>query len=475
MASTDYLKRRGNTWYVRVQIPPNLWPVAGTREYVRTLKTGDLKEAERRKHAFVAMFKRKIAELRRDRAVPFDGVAEKALSLRDFIAKNGDEVLFVERDPQGKEQPFRLRDELYSQITDKARLLEETHGDEVATTFFKVARGEGTLLREVIEPWLLEQEVSGQTLSQHRVAANAFLNWAGNGVLIEDVTRKKAGAFVSKLLSPESGLKRPTVKRYVSSLSSLWQWLEQRGHVESDENPWLRQGVLKKSKSTLAPKREQWSDTALVKLLTGKYTPKYHTILHDVTRLALVTGARIEELCALKRRDVQQREDGWWITVREGKTDSAVRQVPVHDCAGHILKRRLGDGDEYLFAGLIAGGPDHKRSWYVTKAFGRYTKKLQLGESRQVFHALRNTFTEVMEAAEVPEHLTKLIVGHKRSSLTYGHYSKGRRVKLREQIEKLRYSDAVMRLIQDDSYLPRGGDETSKPKGGENEEAREAV
>jgi hypothetical protein len=64
------------------------------------------------------------------------------------------------------------------------------------------------------------------------------------------------------------------------------------------------------------------------------------------------------------------------------------------------------------------------------------------------FHALRNTFTEAMEAAEVPESTTKLLIGHKRASLTYGHYSKGERVKLRKTIEKLKYAPEVMRLIR---------------------------
>jgi hypothetical protein len=38
--------------------------------------------------------------------------------------------------------------------------------------------------------------------------------------------------------------------------------------------------------------------------------------------------------------------------------------------------------------------------------------------------------------------------GHKRASLTYGHYSKGERVKLRKAIEKLKYAPEVMRLIR---------------------------
>jgi hypothetical protein len=40
-------------------------------------------------------------------------------------------------------------------------------------------------------------------------------------------------------------------------------------------------------------------------------------------------------------------------------------------------------------------------------------------------------------------------IGHKRASLTYGHYSKGERVKLRKAIEKLKYPPEVMRLIRE--------------------------
>jgi integrase len=113
-----------------------------------------------------------------------------------------------------------------------------------------------------------------------------------------------------------------------------------------------------------------------------------------------------------------------------------------------VIERRLKSADGFLFEGLVPGGPDQKRSWNASKAFGHYTNKLDLGEQRQVFHALRSTFTEAMEAAEVPESTVKLLIGHKRASITYGHYSKGVRVELRKHISKLRYSPEVMRLIR---------------------------
>jgi integrase len=47
------------------------------------------------------------------------------------------------------------------------------------------------------------------------------------------------------------------------------------------------------------------------------------------------------------------------------------------------------------------------------------------GQPGKDFHALRNTFIRTMEGLEVAESTVKLLVGHKRTSMTYGHYSKG--------------------------------------------------
>ena len=167
-----------------------------------------------------------------------------------------------------------------------------------------------------------------------------WLFWAGGeGVLIEDVSRKRAGEYVAHLLAPDSALSRRTAGRYVSSLSSFWTWLEKRGHAQ--DNPWLRQGIAKKSTRGEANKRSQWSDDALITLLSSSYTPRYTKIFHDLVRLALVTGARINELCELTVDDVHHREDGLWIIVREGKTKAAIRDIPVHESAAHVLKRRM--------------------------------------------------------------------------------------------------------------------------------------
>jgi integrase len=214
--------------------------------------------------------------------------------------------------------------------------------------------------------------------------------------------------------------------------------------------PWRGLAIAKKAKRGETPAPKQWTDVGLKALFTGTHTPRYTAILHDLVRLALVTGARLDELCALKKADVHKRFDGWWASIRQGKTEAAVREVPIHATAAHVIeRRRKSSKDEFLFDGLVPGGPDQKRSWNVSKAFGHYSRKVVPSEERKTFHRLRNTFTEAMEAAAVPESTTKLIIGHKRQSLTYGHYSEGERLRkeLREYIKRLGYSDEVMRLI----------------------------
>ena len=254
---------------MRVQIPKHLWAAAGgKREYIKPLKTRDLNEANRLKHAYVAAFKGQIAALERHKPVALDPLIEKALAFRDALERHKGDVLVEGRDG---EPLWSGADEFLGQVSDEAKELLETHGETVATTFYKTARG-APLLDVYVEPWLTEQgnKITEQTRAQHRGVVKAFLVWAGQGALIEEVTRRQAGEFVSHLLAPTSGLSRKTVQRYVSSLSALWLWFVAKGLAP--DNPWRGHGVGRQSKRGEAPKRGQWTDAALVKVLSGHYT-----------------------------------------------------------------------------------------------------------------------------------------------------------------------------------------------------------
>src|SRR5262245_20855547 len=263
----------------------------------------------------------------------------------------------------------------------------------------------------------------------------------------EETDRKKAGAYISYLMSAR-GLAPKTVERYRSSLSTLWAWLEEKGIIATDRsNPWTKHRSIR---PTVRTKRRPLSDEQLVSLLSGCYdTATYRQVLADLLRLGLVTGCRLEELCALKKADVLKRKDGYWLVIREGKTDAAVRVVPVHRCVDRLVHRRRQDQGEDLF-GEITPGAYGRRSHHVSKAYGRYRKLVGVEERGQDFHALRHTFTNMMEGAGVAVPTIQLLIGHSRKQTmgTTAIYSQGDRVDLRKVVNKLRYSPRVMRLLQ---------------------------
>ena len=53
----QYLQKVGHTWYARVRVPRSLEKRLKTTHLRRSLKTGDLVEANKRKHAVVAAMK----------------------------------------------------------------------------------------------------------------------------------------------------------------------------------------------------------------------------------------------------------------------------------------------------------------------------------------------------------------------------------------------------------------------------------
>ena len=68
MASKDYLKLRGHTWYAQVSIPARLRKAArGKSEYIQSLKTSDLNEANRLQARPRRCIQARIASLERKR------------------------------------------------------------------------------------------------------------------------------------------------------------------------------------------------------------------------------------------------------------------------------------------------------------------------------------------------------------------------------------------------------------------------
>ena len=436
MANNEYLVKKGNIWNAAVTVPKELREKLGAARLKASLKTGNLAEANRLKWPVVAAFKARIAEAKQAQENPTAVKLREAVEWRRELATAYRGT--VEADERTEHEPYEALLMEFKQI---ARDIAE-RDPELGSRYLKAGLGEGTPLKDYIEAFGAEVVCSGQTLVQHKSSINRYIAWAGEFTTIEECDRVKAGEYVTELLTA-SGFARATVKRHLSSLSQYWLWLETKG--QAGNNPWLGHRLGKKNTGR---GRTGLPDEKLLKVLEGSYsTKKFDQLIKDLVRLALLHGARLEELCALKKADLHQRADGYWFVIGGGKTEAAARELPVHPKAVSIIERRLKGADEFLFAGLTPGGPDEKRSWYVSKAYGRFRNQIGVGARFEDFHALRHTYIAMMEGIEVAESTVKLLVGHKRTSMTYGLYSKGQRVNLRKAIDKVEYGETIMKAI----------------------------
>lgn len=441
MSRNSYLRKKDNTWHVVVEISHSLRRRAGQARYKQSLGTDSLAEANRLKLPYVAEFLRKLAELKKGVFDP------RAALMADALEFNRAYELSNPHDQEALHVTFNEREEMLSTIKDRAREIAEQHGNEEGLRFLGVASGTATPLSNHYGQWLVEFQGAEQTRSQHKAAVVDYIAWSGGEVSIQETNRRKAGEYIAHLIAAGK-LSRRTIERRKSSLSSLWKWLVSRGHTDS--NPWTAHAVAKKQTARM---RKGLDEETLLKLLETSYgSGQYVTVLPDLLRLALLTGARLSDLCDLKATDVQKRKDGYWLSVEKGKTEAAQRDIPLHKAGEPIVKRRLkASTDGYLFSGLSPGGPDRKRSWYVSKAYARFRKKgAGVTKRGEDFHALRHTFISALEGLEAPESTVKLLVGHKRTSMTYGRYSTGELVNLRKVIAKLNYGSRVMTLIAKD-------------------------
>lgn len=157
--------------------------------------------------------------------------------------------------------------------------------------------------------------------------------------------------------------------------------------------------------------------------------------LADLIRLGMWTGARIEELCALKIEKVKRDH----FSVEDAKTAAGWRDVPIHPKLAPTMKRLIGKRKEgYVLANLKANKYGD-RSNAIGKRFGRLKKAKGFGD-QFVFHSIRKTVVTQLEEAGVPESTVADIIGHEHKTLTFGLYSGGVSLDVkREALAKLAY------------------------------------
>lgn len=346
------LKRRYQTWYARLTIPKEVrGQFDGKAEFVESLKTDSLREAQRLVGPVLGRWRTWIEEARStDPDRRYLRSVQRAL---DDAQRRGDE-----------EAEFAIK----GSAQERAEQLERVHGYETARRWYDRASGQRTDIAQRAEDWLADNQYETKSVTMHRQAIRLLVDFEP---VAENIDRRTAARFVSEVLKPNRSA--ATVTKMISTYSQLWRWLADRGYID-EPTVWSRQQPRKshrqgrKRAADFKPTRRPFTDDEARAMFAAvdAHADKHPTDPLAV-RLMAVTGMRLNEVCSLRTGNVSIDDEDpgcVWLYVDEGKTRSAIRLAPVVDeTTVAMLRERLKDRAE------------DKAPWF----FPEYTPKNKLG------------------------------------------------------------------------------------------------
>jgi integrase len=325
-----------------------------------------------------------------------------------------------------------------------------------------VRRGSGhhaasPLLAECARQYLadLAKRTTKQTVGQATATLRLFGDFAGPGRTMQEIDKATAAGFLDAIarLNPNYGrhpgaksmalvdlltrfpgtLSPVTKARHMRTLAGMWGWCEARG-MASGQNPFAKlvpSPARRKDRSGYLPFDDRELVAAFARLPGDWRNPARVRRPSDhlgwLMALSAFAGLRLDEAAGLRCEDVRVSDGTVYLDVREYegaegaprrhlKTAAAVRQVPVHSeliragLLAYVARLRVGP----LFPGCKPGGPDGKRSWYVSKAFTFYRRKCGIADDRKVFHSLRKSFATALDRAGAHPTHAPVLLGHER-------------------------------------------------------------
>lgn len=433
-ADTKYLEAHGSKWRVVMNVPRALQGKLGTK-LKRPLGTDSLSEANRLKWDVVAEFRAVIIQAQRP-----DMSKDAALASARVRAMEEARRLSLQRNAAFElEQVHRVDDAIESyaealagdpvEVGDHGHLVYEPERDALAMEFLAVAKGKRTPIDFHHEKYMSMAQVKARTAADDKRAIKYLKAWcAKNGVSahLQSVTKREAVRFCDDLSGLVGKTDPATLNKYISRLSVYWTWLE--GRHEVDANVWKGRS-FKRPLQTTDQKERPFTDAEMKTLLAGSASPA----MHDVMRIAALTGARLDAIVCLRVKDCQNDT----FVFKPQKKEPGPRLCPIHSDLAEIISRRSegkGDMDDIFpeWPGPKKSNSLRERSFKTSNQFTDYRREVGVDDQKEGkrrslvnFHSFRRWFITKAEQAGQPESTIAAVVGHKRKGMTFGVYSAG--------------------------------------------------
>lgn len=283
-------------------------------------------------------------------------------------------------------------------------------------------RVETITVREGVKRYLASgTRWSDSTRRERRIVLEAFAGTLPSTYEPRDVTARHVQSFA---LSP--ALKASTQQGYYSKLRACFGWLRKEGYVR--ENPCDEVNEPKVSKRTPVYLSRVQAKALIAQAEQDAALERVQPWLPDVIRVALGTGFRQAEICALRWQDVDLIDGriyarSYAADAYEHRTKSGHdRAVPLLPLAREALRRlavsEVGDG--LVFTGGRSG--DKLNPNFVAKQYRETRKRAEL-PPRYTFHTLRHTFASWLVTSGVPIRHVQEYLGHAdiKTTMVYAH------------------------------------------------------
>ncbi|WP_267412512.1 site-specific integrase [Pantoea sp. GM_Pan_4] len=276
------------------------------------------------------------------------------------------------------------------------------------------------------------------TLSKTNKAVEVLLlHLKKRDVKLKDVNRTTVTAWIDSLKEDKAA---QTIQNYISSLAQIWDLARNRYHDAPQDNPWRGHALeAKSSKVSYQP----FTVSELAKVFAALEGDEE---MQAVTLIGMYSGMRLNEICSLKSESIKTIEGVLCFEIKEGKTKSAARIVPVHSqLKGLVIRLQQKPYDGFLlYRASITDRADGKRSTWHTQRFTRAKRKAlgENGNEYKVFHSLRGMFISQLDREKIPEDRIALLAGHERGNTeSFKTYSKNSAspAELSEYIEKVAF------------------------------------
>ncbi|MDH4562145.1 tyrosine-type recombinase/integrase [Pseudomonas sp. BN411] len=418
--SEKLLVLRGTTYHARLDVPEDVRGIIGKRVYSRSLRTSSLPEAKMLLGRVLADWRAEILQARgkltnstwkvevfedvrqhRETAA-FARTAPDAMEL-ESIWDRAISAAFPNGVPEDLRQS--LEHEKHHMLTQGSPPDVDIFNDVLLKQFKEVRLGQ-------VELTSAEREVADVKQFRDFLKARKF------GFSADIV-----GLWIASL-----DVKTIVKRSKLRSGKTYIKWLQTKGFYPTTvDNPFDNQSLPKvKRKETMKEPRLPF-ETIEVGHIFKKAVEAKDTLLAATIAIAAYTGMRAEEIAQIKKSDIQEPEENKYIiNVRDvgTKTKAGIRAVPVHnDLYPLILFLDTESKSEYLLD-YETESRIGKRSVLLVTRFSKLKRALEYGKEK-TFHSLRHSLATQLERAEIPENIAADILGHKKTTMSYGLYSGG--------------------------------------------------